>query len=94
LNGKPFASVGVNGDDEDQEAKAAVAQNGITWRSFASGKGHGSIAQAWHVWSWPTIYLIDQKGIIRKQWTDARPAELNRAIDQLLAVETESKAAK
>jgi beta-lactamase regulating signal transducer with metallopeptidase domain/thiol-disulfide isomerase/thioredoxin len=94
LNGKPFAIVGVNGDDEDQEAKAAVAQNGITWRSFASGKGHGSIAQAWHVWSWPTIYLIDQKGIIRKQWTDARPAEFNRAIDQLLAVETESKAAK
>jgi thiol-disulfide isomerase/thioredoxin len=89
LAGKPFMIVGVNGDDDQQAARAAAAGQGLTWRSFQDRKGPRSISSNWHVWGWPTFYLTDQEGIIRKRWGDAAPEELNHAIDQLLGVQTE-----
>ena len=77
LDGKPFAIVGVNGDFDQKAAKAAAADHGMTWRSFQNKSGGESISLAWHVWGWPTFYLIDQKGIIRKRWVGTRPEELN-----------------
>jgi hypothetical protein len=46
------------------------------------------------LWGWPTFYLIDPKGIVRKRWQDTGPEELNHAIDQLVGVQTESATAK
>ena len=66
LDRKPFAIVGVNGDFDQQAAKDAAATHGMTWRSFQNRGGVESISLAWHVWGWPTLYLIDEKGIIRK----------------------------
>jgi thiol-disulfide isomerase/thioredoxin len=92
--GKPFVIVGVNGDEDQKAARAAVAEKGMTWRSFQSGLGPQSIARDWHVWGWPTFYLIDPKGIIRKRWQDTGPEELDHAIDQLVGVPSESATAK
>jgi thiol-disulfide isomerase/thioredoxin len=94
LDGKPFALVGVNGDFDQQAAKAATATHGMTWRSFQNKSGDESISVAWHVWGWPTFYLIDEKGIIRKRWTGTRLEELNHAIDELIAQQSENQPAK
>lgn len=94
LEGKPFVIVGVNGDDNRQAARAAAADLGMTWRSFQDKNGAQTISLDWHVWGWPTLYLIDEKGIIRKRWGDTRLEELNRAIDQLVDAHTEGKTAK
>jgi thiol-disulfide isomerase/thioredoxin len=94
LEGKPFVIVGVNGDDDQQAARAAVADQGMTWRSFQDRNGAQTVSLDWHVWGWPTFYLIDQKGIIRKRWGDTRLEELNLTIDQLIDAKTESKTAK
>ena len=93
LEGKPFAIVGVNGDEDQKFAKDAVTKNDMTWRSFQNRNGLQTIPLAWHVWSWPTFYLIDQKGIIRKRWSDTQLEELDQAIDQLIGVQTESNSA-
>jgi hypothetical protein len=42
----------------------------VCWRSFKNQRGEGrkSIADEWNVQRWPTLYLIDHKGIIRRKW--------------------------
>ena len=64
LADKPFALIGVNSDPIDELA-AIQKKHQITWRSFAAGDGGGEIAKAWNVRAWPTIYILDGKGVIR-----------------------------
>jgi len=84
LQGKPFALIGVNSDpDKDYLAKRMKAEN-ITWRSFWNGPlgTSGAIPAKWGVTSWPTIFVLDEKGVIR--FTNKRGEELDKAVDQLL----------
>ncbi len=60
-----------------------MKKESITWRSWWDGGGtDGPIAKAWNVKGWPTIYVLDAKGIIRHR--DIRDKELDDAIDALL----------
>jgi thiol-disulfide isomerase/thioredoxin len=87
LEGKPFAIVGVSGDTDDVAIKKALTTHNITWRSFHDRQlNKAAISDQWNVIGWPTLYLIDDKGIIRATWHDDRNLEeMNRTIDQLLA---------
>lgn len=87
LQDRPFAIVGVNGDDGDVDA----VQYGITWRSFRDKRpGLESISDEWTAF-FPTLLLIDHKGIIRKRFTGSPPPEvLDRMVDELVeAVQVE-----
>lgn len=65
LKNKPFAIVGVNSDPQDK-LRTLINNERVTWRCFFDGGDpQGPIASKWNVSSWPTIYLIDKKGIIR-----------------------------
>ena len=65
LNNKPFALIGIDFDNTREECKAAEKEKEITWRSFFDGGStQGPIASKWNVTGWPTVYLIDHKGII------------------------------
>ena len=82
LEGKPFVLLGVNSDSKER-VRRAVKKESITWRSWWDGGGtDGPIAKAWNVKGWPTIYVLDAKGIIRHR--DIRDKELDDAIDALL----------
>jgi hypothetical protein len=92
--GKPFVLLGVNGDKDVAHAKKVATAKGITWRSFKDQRdGEGTISKAWNLRGWPTLYLIDHKGIIRQRWVGAPPSEvLDREVDRLIAAaETEKK---
>lgn len=65
LAGKPFVLIGVNGDSEKAAAKRAMAEEKMTWESFWNGGSEGGIAGTWNVHSWPTVYVLDSKGMIR-----------------------------
>jgi hypothetical protein len=66
LEGKPFALVGVNSDRDKAELKKAMEKENITWRSFWNGGStQGPISTRWAVQGWPTLYIIDHKGVIR-----------------------------
>ena len=86
LRDKPFALVGVNGDIEPEELKKGIEKHEITWQSFKNKHGDKtSISEEWKIPGWPTFYLIDQKGIIRKRWAESvSPEVLDRAIDNLI----------
>jgi hypothetical protein len=83
MAGKPFALIGVNSDENRAELKNVLVEEQITWRSFWNGGGtHGPISQAWDVHGWPTIYVIDHKGVIR--YKNVRGEDMDRAVDTLL----------
>lgn len=93
LADKPFALIGVNSDTDLTKLKAVLEKEQITWRSFWNGpKGTGGpISEAWNVQGWPTLYLIDHKGVIRHKWLGS-PGDkvMDEAIDKLIA-EAEKK---
>ena len=85
LAGKPFALIGVNSDKDLERARNAVEKKELNWRSFWNGeKGTmGPISIKWSVYTWPTLYVIDAKGVIR--FKNVRGEELDQAITDLLA---------
>jgi hypothetical protein len=87
LADKPFALIGVNSDKDLEALKPVLEKEEITWRSFWNGeKGtQGPISEAWFVRGWPTLYLIDHKGIVRHKYVGS-PGDkaLDAAIDRLI----------
>ena len=85
LKNKPFALLGVNSDADKSLYFDKQKEMGVTWRSFWNGpKGTGGpISGKWNVSSWPTIYVIDHKGVIR--FKNVRGDKMDEAVDQLLA---------
>jgi hypothetical protein len=84
LQNKSFALIGVNTDETREAAKSAVTEEQLTWRSFFDGKT-GRITGQWQVMAFPTIYLIDHKGVIRHVHVgNPGDAVLDREIDQLV----------
>ncbi len=87
LKGKPFAIVGVNSDTDKKKLKERMAKEKITWRSFWNGPDgtDGPISRQWNVQGWPTIYILDAKGVIRaKHLGDEHAKEIDKLIDELL----------
>jgi hypothetical protein len=84
LEGKPFALIGVNSDKDRDQLKQVLLDERITWRSFwNSGSTGGPISRQWKVSSWPSIWVIDAKGVIR--YRDVRGPAMDKAVDTLLA---------
>jgi peroxiredoxin len=87
LEKKPFVLLGVNGDYDREALKKTLAKEKITWRSFFDGGGPGGpIATRWDVEVWPTVILIDHKGVVRHVfvgWPEAK--KLDGLIDGLVA---------
>jgi hypothetical protein len=83
LANEPFALIGVNSDSKER-ALSALKRENITWRSYwDGGNTKGPIATRWNVRSWPTIYVLDQKGVIR--YKGVRGKAMDDAVDTLLA---------
>ena len=74
--------MGVNGDIGLEVAKTAIVSERMTWRSWWNGGKTGSIVSKWGVLNWPTVYIIDAKGVIR--YENVRFAMMDRAIDRLI----------
>jgi hypothetical protein len=82
LADRPFALIGINSDGGQVALQEIIKEQGLTWRHAADGSTKGPIATRWNVSRWPTIYILDQKGVIR--FRDLRGKELEDAVVQLL----------
>ena len=60
--GKPFAFLGVYGEDDLARGKAEVEKYGITWPSFRDGRD-GPISKNWNVHGWPNVWVLDRRGM-------------------------------
>jgi len=82
MENKPFAVLGINSDPRDH-LKETLKKENMTWRSWwDGGDTNGPIARAWNVNSWPTIYVLDAKGVIR--FKNVRGEEMDKAVEKLL----------
>lgn len=82
LKNEPFALLGVNSDPKNKLREVLKREN-LTWRSWwDGGSTEGPIATAWNVSGWPTIYVLDHRGVIR--FKGPRDQQLDQAVDQLL----------
>ena len=89
MQGKSFATIGVNGDPTLSDAKRAMVREQMTWPSFWNGmEGPGGpIATAWNVHVWPTIFVLDSEGIIRFKYEGYGSESsnvLNGCVDELM----------
>jgi len=82
LEGKPFALLGINSDPDLDGLKKVLEKESITWRSWWDVTTGGPIATKWNVHGWPTIYVLDEKGVIR--YKNVRGAAMDKAVDELL----------
>jgi hypothetical protein len=95
LSNTPFVLLGVNSDRDRDALKKTMEKEKITWRSFwDGGSTEGSISTRWVIRGWPTLYLIDHKGIVRAKYVGLRGEKiLDDEIEKLIA-EVEKAAAK
>ena len=83
MKDKPFALLGVNSDSKER-LQDVIKRENISWRSWWDGGSTGGpIARAWNVRGWPTIYVLDHKGVIR--YKGVRGEAMDKAVDALLA---------
>jgi len=79
---RPFVILGVTRDADREQIKQAIARQGITWRSWWAESIDGPIPRLYQVQSWPTLYLLDSRGIIR--FAQIRGQALDNAIERLV----------
>jgi hypothetical protein len=88
MAGKPFAMIGINGDEAGEALKEKNKEAEVTWRSFQNNRGEGqkAISEEWQIQGWPTLFLIDHKGTIRRKWLGSPGDEvIDMEIDALVA---------
>jgi hypothetical protein len=91
LDKEPFALIGIDTDPELDPFKQQLAKQGIGWRNVWEGPeraGAGPLSRAWNVNQYPTVYVLDARGVIRAR----DPAVLDTAVDRLVT-EAKSSAA-
>lgn len=84
---KPVVLLGINSDGELDTIRQAKIDEGLAYRTWWDGHATvptaGPIATAWNVLEWPTIYILDEDGVIRH--VDKRGGDLIAAVDRMLA---------
>src|SRR5260221_6252222 len=81
MTGKPFALLGINTDGNVNEVKSQSTKSGVTWRSWFDGQG-GPICKQYAIRSFPSIFVLDAKGIIRHK--NVRNEAMDAAVEALV----------
>jgi peroxiredoxin len=82
LKDKPFALLSVNTDEDRATLRKSIKDGEITWRCWWDGGQEGPICKDWNVTSFPTVYVLDGRGIIR--FKHVRGPSLDDAVATLL----------
>ncbi len=70
LRGRPFTLLSVMTDKDAAPIRKAIESGVITWRCWwERGGTEGAIPIAWNVHGYPTVYVLDHKGVIRLKFT-------------------------
>jgi peroxiredoxin len=83
LKDKPFTLLGIATDESPDALRKMLDDNKVNWPNIYDGKrGEGAISKQWNIVRVPTIYVIDQEGVIRHR--DLTGKALDEAIEKLL----------
>jgi peroxiredoxin len=79
---QPFVLLSVDNDKDSDEVRKAVKDGEITWRCWLDGGLGGPIATAWGVTSFPTVFVLDHRGVICHK--DPSDDQMKQAVEALL----------
>lgn len=82
LRDKPFALVSISADDELKTLTDFLAKEKMPWTHWWVGS-KGGFVEDWDIQYFPTIYILDSKGVIRHK--DLRGERMEKAVGELLA---------
>jgi thiol-disulfide isomerase/thioredoxin len=83
LKDKPFAFVSISADEKKETLKDFIeTKEKMPWTHWWEGRHDGGILNDWNVQFFPTIYVLDSKGVIRNK--NVRGKELEDAVTKLL----------
>ena len=95
LADKPFVLVSVSADDAAKTVKDFVEKEPMPWTHWFAGQ-RGDALKGWNVHAFPTIYVIDAKGVIRSKMVGAGP-ETEKKLEEMvekLVKEADNKGAE
>lgn len=82
LKGQPFELISISGDEKLETLTNFLKTESMPWTHWWNGN-QGGLMDDWSIKYFPTIYVIDKKGVIR--FKDVREEELSKAVKSLLA---------
>ena len=91
LKDKPFILVSISADAKKADLTDFMKDNEMPWTHWWNGAS-GGVVSALDVSYFPTIYILDHKGVIR--YKDVRGEDMDKAVEKLLKEMDESKKAK
>jgi thiol-disulfide isomerase/thioredoxin len=81
LKGQPFVLLGVDCEPDKNTARKTMAGERMTWPNWYDGApGTGPIAERYHVRGFPSVFVLDAKGVIRGRSV----LDLDPTVDKLL----------
>ncbi|HKA07992.1 MAG TPA: TlpA disulfide reductase family protein [Gemmataceae bacterium] len=82
LKDKPFALISLSVDEQKKELEEFLDRESMPWTHWWDG-AEAPLVKQWNVRFFPTIYVIDAKGVIRHK--NIRGEELEKAVEKLVA---------
>ena len=79
LQYKSFALVSISVDDKKETVVNFLKREPMPWTHWWCG-----IVKDWEIHAYPTIYVLDAKGVIRHKFVGAHDKEVDKAVDTLL----------
>src|SRR5262249_1139333 len=81
LVNEPFVLVSISGDAKKETLTEFIKKEPRRWTQWWNGQT-GGIIEDWNVEFFPTIYVLDAKGVIR--YKNVRGEEMEKAVTTLL----------
>lgn len=63
--GKPVAILGINNDQNVDDARLIVDKFQLNYPTLKNGEGRSGISAKYKINGWPTLVVIDKKGVVR-----------------------------
>ncbi len=94
MKGKPLAIVSVSSDGKPEDVKNFLKKTEMPWTHWFDGQG-GPVARQWGITGFPTVYVIDHKGIVRhcQNGYNPNPHEMESLIEKLVKEAEQDKVA-
>ncbi|MFL5342170.1 MAG: TlpA family protein disulfide reductase [Gemmataceae bacterium] len=82
LKDKPFTLISISADEKKETLKDFLEKEKMPWTHWWEGQNEKGILKEWGVHFFPTIYVIDAKGVIR--YKHIRGKKLEEAVEKLV----------
>jgi thiol-disulfide isomerase/thioredoxin len=65
---KPFELISVSADDEKETLEKFLEKEAMPWTHWWDNGSKSAVMKKFRIQAFPTLYLIDHTGVIRKKW--------------------------